>query len=152
HGVERWNSNCGCNSGGYPNWNQEWRTPLRQGLDWLRDTIASPFENKGREFFRDPWEARNDYINVILNRSPENMYQFFETHATHELSGQERIVALKLLEMQRHAMLMYTSCGWFFDELSGIETTQVIQYAARTLQLYEEIFGEVIEPAFLDRL
>jgi hypothetical protein len=80
------------------------------------------------------------------------MYQFFESHATHELSGQERIFALKLMEMQRHAMLMYTSCGWFFDELSGIETTQVIQYAARTLQLYEEIFGEAIEPAFLDRL
>jgi alpha-amylase/alpha-mannosidase (GH57 family) len=152
HGVERWNSNCGCNSGGYPNWNQEWRTPLRQALDWLRDTIASPFEKKGREIFRDPWEARNDYINVILDRSPESMYQFFESHATHELSGQERIVALKLLEMQRHAMLMYTSCGWFFDELSGIETTQVIQYAARTVQLYEEIFGEAIEPAFLDHL
>src|SRR5207244_5834279 len=56
------------------------------------------------------------------------------------------------MEMQRHAMLMYTSCGWFFDDLSGIETTQVIQYAARTIQLYSEIFGESIESTFLDRL
>src|SRR5207248_1768488 len=152
HGIERWNSNCGCNSGGYSNWNQEWRGPLRQALDWLRDTIASPFETKGREIFRDPWEARNDYIHVILDRSTANVNQFFSRHAARELSQAEKTTALKLMEMQRHAMLMYTSCGWFFDEVSGIETTQVIQYAARTLQLYEQIFGDTIEPMFLDRL
>ena len=152
HGVERWNSNCGCNSGGYPSWNQAWRTPLRQAFDWLRDTIASPFENKGREIFRDPWAARNEYIGVILNRCTENSEKFFAEQAARELTQDEKVTALKLMEMQRHAMLMYTSCGWFFDELSGIETTQVIQYAARTLQLYERIFGESIEPAFLDRL
>ena len=152
HGVERWNSNCGCNSGGYPSWNQAWRTPLRHAFDWLRDTIASPFENKGREIFRDPWAARNEYIGVILNRCTENSEKFFAEQAADELTQDEKVTALKLMEMQRHAMLMYTSCGWFFDELSGIETTQVIQYAARTLQLYERIFGESIEPAFLDRL
>jgi alpha-amylase/alpha-mannosidase (GH57 family) len=152
HGVERWNSNCGCNSGGHAEWNQEWRGPLRQALDWLRDFIAPQFENKGREIFRDPWAARNDYIDVVLDRSAGSVDKFFRQHASHELSPEERIAALKLMEMQRHAMLMYTSCGWFFDELSGIETTQVIQYAARTLQLYEEIFGESMEPMFLDRL
>ena len=152
HGVERWNSNCGCNSGGYPNWNQEWRLHLRQALDWLRDTAAAKFEEKGRELFKDPWQARNEYINVILNRRPDNTESFLKEQTTHELNEAERITALKLMEMQRHAMLMYTSCGWFFDELSGIETTQVIQYAARTIQLYQELFGETIEPTFLDRL
>ena len=150
HGVERWNSNCGCNSGGYPNWNQEWRTPLRQALDWLRDTAAARFEVKGRELFKDPWQARNQYISVILNRMPDNVEKFFNEQATRQLNPEERITALKLMEMQRHAQLMYTSCGWFFDELSGLETTQVIQYAARTIQLYHEIFGETIEPAFLE--
>src|SRR5215470_13058307 len=152
HGVERWNSNCGCNSGGYSNWNQEWRRPLRQTMDWLRDTIASPFEAKAREIFRDPWAARNQYINVILNRWPDNVDRFFSEQATHQVTEQERITGLKLLEMQRHAMLMYTSCGWFFDELSGIETAQIIQYAARTLQLYDELFNQSIESIFLDRL
>jgi alpha-amylase/alpha-mannosidase (GH57 family) len=152
HGVERWNSNCGCNSGGSPGWNQEWRKPLREALDWLRDTIAGPFEQKAAEIFRDPWEARNDYIKVILNRMPENIDEYFRNHGTHEITGGERILGLKLMEMQRHAMLMYTSCGWFFDELSGIETTQVIQYAGRTLQLYDEIFGQSLESQFLDRL
>src|SRR5437016_3652062 len=152
HGVERWNSNCGCNSGGYPNWNQEWRTPLRQALDWLRDTAAARFEVKGRELFKDPWQARNQYISVILNRMPDNVEKFFNEQATRQLNPEERIIALKIMEMQRHAMLMYTSCGWFFDELSGLETTQVIQYAARTIQLYHEIFGETIEPVFLERL
>jgi alpha-amylase/alpha-mannosidase (GH57 family) len=152
HGVDRWNANCGCNSGGHANWNQEWRTPLREALDWLRDSIAPQFEQKGREIFRDPWAARDQYINVVLNREPENVDRFFKEHATHELSQDEKTLGLKLMEMQRHAMLMYTSCGWFFDELSGIETTQVIQYAARTIQLNQEIFSDSLEPAFLDRL
>ena len=121
-------------------------------MDWLRDTAAPPFEQKGRDIFKDPWAARNSYIDVILNRRPENADAFFARHATHELGRDEKILGLKLMEMQRHAMLMYTSCGWFFDELSGIETTQVIQYAGRTLQLYQEIFSESIDPMFLDRL
>jgi alpha-amylase/alpha-mannosidase (GH57 family) len=152
HGVERWNSNCGCNSSGRPGWNQEWRGPLRQALDWLRDTVAPEFEIKGRELFRDPWAARNAYIRVILNRWPDNVDRFLAEHAARELSQEERILALKLMEMQRHAMLMYTSCGWFFDDISGIETTQVIQYAARTLQLYEDVFAKPIEEMFLARL
>ena len=152
HGIGRWDSNCGCNSGGYPAWNQEWRSPLREAFDWLRDTISGPFERKGRELFRHPWAARNKYISVILNRSDENVEKFFRKQAAHELTPEQQITALELMEMQRHAMLMYTSCGWFFDELSGIETTQVIQYAARTLQLYERIFDDPIESQFLDRL
>lgn len=152
HGVERWNSNCGCNSGGYPHWNQAWREPLRHALDWLRDVIAPRYEEKASELLRDPWGARNEYINVILDRSPDVREAFFAAHAVRPLNCGEMITAFKLLEMQRHAMLMYTSCGWFFDELSGIETTQIIQYAARTLQLYEYVFGESIESEFLDRL
>jgi alpha-amylase/alpha-mannosidase (GH57 family) len=152
HGVERWASNCGCNSGGHPNWNQEWRAPLRQALDWLRDTVAPRFEQKAAEIFRDPWNARDAYINVVLDRLPENVARFFKEQGNHELNDGERILGLKLLEIQRHAMLMYTSCGWFFDELSGIETTQVIQYAARMIQLYQEIFGDSLEDLFLDRL
>lgn len=152
HGVERWNSNCGCNSGGHPDWNQEWRGPLRQAFDWLRDTASALLETKGKEIFQDPWNARNEYIRVVLNRTGENVNEFFRKCATHELSQAEQITGLKLMEMQRHAMLMFTSCGWFFDELSGLETTQVIQYAGRTLQLYQEVSGETIEPAFLERL
>jgi alpha-amylase/alpha-mannosidase (GH57 family) len=152
HGVERWNSNCGCNSGGRPDWNQEWRWPLRQALDWLRDTIAPRFEQKGHELLHDPWAARNDYIRVILDRSPETREAFLNEHAARHLEDEEKITVYKLLEIQRHAMLMYTSCGWFFDELSGIETVQVIQYAARTVQLFEEVFSESLESAFLERL
>jgi alpha-amylase/alpha-mannosidase (GH57 family) len=152
HGVERWNSNCGCNSGGHGDWNQEWRKPLREALDWLRDTIAPRWEQEAGRLLRDPWAARNDYINVVLDRMPENVDRYFDKHATRKLSPEERIVALKLLEIQRYAMLMYTSCGWFFDELSGIETTQVIHYAARTLLLFEEVFGESLEGPFLERL
>jgi alpha-amylase/alpha-mannosidase (GH57 family) len=152
HGVERWWKDCGCHSGRHPGWNQAWRTPLRNALDWLRDTLAPRFEAKAQELLKDPWTARNDYIQVILDRSPENLAQFFSRHALRELNVCEEVTALRLLEFQRHAMLMYTSCGWFFDELSGIETVQVMQYAGRAIQLAQEVFGDYLEDQFLERL
>ncbi|MDB6124667.1 MAG: glycoside hydrolase family protein [Pedosphaera sp.] len=152
HGVSRWASNCGCNSGGRPGWNQNWRAPLREALDWLRDQLAQHFETKGNELLKNPWAARDAYINVILDRSPENVEKFFSETAAHELKEGEKVTILKLMELQRHTMLMYTSCGWFFDELSGIETVQVIQYAARAIQLAREIFHEDFEPAFKGHL
>lgn len=152
HGVGRWKENCGCNSGGHGDWNQEWRAPLREALDWLRDEMKPLFEQKAREFLRDPWKARDDYISVILDRSPDVRSAFFGRHALRELSDAEKITVLQLMELQRHAMLMYTSCGWFFDELSGIETVQVIQYAARVIQLAGHLFERDFEPAFLDLL
>ncbi len=152
HGIERWRSNCGCNSGGNPAWSQEWRAPLRNALDRLRDDLAVRFEERGRECLKDPWLARDEYIEVVLDRSPESLYRFFEKHAARVLAEEETVKTLRLLELQRHTLLMYTSCGWFFDELSGIETVQVIQYAARAIQLWEGLSGESLEPGFLDAL
>ena len=151
HGVERWQSDCGCN-GGHEGWNQQWRGPLRAALDWLRDILAAGYSKKGRKFFKDPWAARDAYIEVILNRGMEQAEKFLAENASRELAAEEKIAALRLLEMQRHAMLMYTSCGWFFDELSGLETVQVIDYAARALQLSTGIVEEGVEKAFLDKL
>jgi alpha-amylase/alpha-mannosidase (GH57 family) len=152
HGVERWRGDCGCNSGGRPGWNQEWRGPLRAALDWLRDAIAPHFEAEGRKIFRDPWAARDDYISVILDRSDETVDGFLARHAPPDLTPDRKTRALQLMEIQRQAMLMYTSCGWFFDDLSGIETVQVLQYAGRVIQLSREIFGDSIEATFLSRL
>lgn len=149
HGVERWKSDCGCCSGGHGGWNQKWRTPLRQAMDDLRDKLAPFYEEKAKEFFKDPWNARDEYISVILDRSPENLTRFFGQFAARKLDEQEQVTAIRLLEMQRHAMLMFTSCGWFFDEISGIETVQVIQYAARALQLAGEFGAGDLESGFL---
>ncbi len=149
HGVGRWMTDCGCNSGGHPGWNQGWRTPLRQALDWLRDELIPLYEARSKAFLRDPWAARNEYISVILDRSAPSREKFFRETAARELSGQEKVTVLKLMELQRHAMLMYTSCGWFFDEVSGIESVQVVQYAARALQLARDVLGKDLEPGFL---
>ena len=154
HGVERWRSNCGCN-GGKPGWNQEWRAPLRQALDELRDALAPLTEREGGKLFKDVWAARDAYIQVVLDRSAESVDRFFDAQQAHALSESERVRALELMEMQRHAQLMYTSCGWFFDDIAGIETVQVIAYAARVLQLAQQLFGQQaapLEPAFLARL
>ena len=152
HGIERWRANCGCNSGGHAGWNQEWRAPLRAALDWLRDRVNPLFEEKAAPLLKNPWDARDEYIQVILNRSDASVDAFFNKHATHALSHEEQVATLKLLEMQRHAMLMYTSCGWFFDELSGLETVQVIHYAGRVVELAKAFVGAEIEPQFLEQL
>ncbi|MDR3738364.1 MAG: DUF3536 domain-containing protein [Terracidiphilus sp.] len=154
HGVERWRSDCGCN-GGRGGWNQKWRGPLRQALDELRDAIAPLTEQEGARLFKDVWAARDAYIDVILDRGAETVQAFFDKHAARALDETERVRALELMEMQRHAQLMYTSCGWFFDDISGIETVQVIAYAARVLQLAQQVFGERaagLEDAFVARL
>jgi alpha-amylase/alpha-mannosidase (GH57 family) len=150
HGVERWRSNCGCN-GGRP-FNQLWRAPLRQALDELRDAVAALTETEGGKLFKNVWAARNAYIDVVLDRSDAHTNRFFELNAEHELSEAERVRAIELMEMQRHTQLMYTSCGWFFDDVAGIETVQIIAYAARVLQLAKDLFGEPalsVEAAFL---
>jgi alpha-amylase/alpha-mannosidase (GH57 family) len=152
HGVERWRSNCGCNTGSSPSWNQKWRRPLRDAMDWLRDQLIPLFEKEGSKYLKDPWLTRDDYIDIVLDRSRSNVEDFLSKHASKSLSKQEQSVVLKLLEMQRHVLLAYTSCGWFFDEISEIGTVQVMQYAARAIQLAGEIFGVDLEPGYLELL
>ena len=137
HGVGRWSRNCGCYTDGEPGWNQAWRAPLRAALNFLRDDTAVKFESAGRELLSDPWAARNDYIDVILD--PAARERFLSRHAGHSLTPSEESVALSLLEMQRNALLMFTSCGWFFSDLAGIETIQVMRYAARVIDLQDQL-------------
>ena len=152
HGTARWREDCGCNSGGRPGWNQRWRRPLRDALDWLRDAASAALDGVGRLLFKDPWAARDGYIDVVLERSPAARDRFLATHAAHVLDADERMRALSLMEMARHAMLMYTSCGWFFDDLSGIETIQCMQYAARVAELIDDLGGAPVEAELIDRL
>ncbi|HEY9698167.1 MAG TPA: DUF3536 domain-containing protein [Trichocoleus sp.] len=150
HGVDRWQSDCGCGGGG--SWNQQWRKPLRDSLDWLRDQLIKVYEEQGSKFFTDPWKARDHYVQVILDRTPSNICRFLSEYQSHKLSVLERVDALRLLEMQRHALLMYTSCGWFFDELSRPEGTQILRYAARALELAGDVSGVQLEKGFIKRL
>jgi alpha-amylase/alpha-mannosidase (GH57 family) len=152
HGVERWRSNCGCNSGMHPSWNQEWRAPLRNALDWLNLQLASVFEKEIGRYMLDPWNARNNYVEVVLNRKDATLNEFLGKHCKAIPEGTHLTRVIRLLEMQRHALLMFTSCGWFFDELSGIETIQILQYADRAIQLAESESSIVLEKEFLQRL
>ncbi|HEX3940410.1 MAG TPA: DUF3536 domain-containing protein [Acidobacteriaceae bacterium] len=159
HGIERWRSDCGCN-GGRQGWNQRWRAPLREALDWLRDHVAPLSVKAAGGLLKDLWKARDEYISVVLEAPgklarTETVERFLARHAAHSLTAADRIRVLKLMEMQRHAQLMYTSCGWFFDDISGIETIQIIAYAARVLQLAAEVFGasgQELEVPFLEIL
>lgn len=151
HGIERWRSDCGCHSGGHPGWHQQWRRPLRDALEWLGEHLDAAFETHAAPLLKDVWAARDAYADVIVRRRPDAIASFFATHGTGALDADAKTRALELLELQRHRLLMFTSCGWFFDEVSGIETIQIIRYAARAIQLAERT-GVSLQSEFVDRL
>ena len=151
HGVGRWIRDCGCRTGGDPNWTQSWRTPLRQALDFLRDENAVYFEATRGKLFIFPWLARDDSIALILN-SNEPREQFLYEHAARGLSRDEQWRALSYLELQRMLLLMYTSCGWFFNDISGIETIQILKYAARAIDLMQQLKLPSVRDKFLEIL
>ncbi|MGB7893093.1 MAG: DUF3536 domain-containing protein [Microcoleus sp.] len=150
HGVDRWQDDCGCGGGG--GWHLKWRRPLRDTLNWLRDQLIPIYEEAGRKLLCDPWKARDEYIEVIRDRSPSNVDSFLQRHQVRPLDAGEQVDALRLLEMQRHALLMFTSCGWFFEEISRPEGVQILRYAARALELAGEVTGIQLEKDFVDRL
>jgi len=175
HGVKRWRSDCGCCTTGSPIRTvashplassrtrdelpigknceiiarQKWRSPLREAMDRLRQALVALYVERMNSFVSDPWLARNDYIDIILDRSPENIERFFSRHAVRTLVPDDKVQALKLLEIQRNGMLMYTSCGWFFDDIAGIESVQVMRYACRAMQLVREVADVDLEPEFI---
>ena len=151
HGVGRWIRDCGCATGGEPGWSQAWRTPLRAALDYLRDENVEHFEATRNELFVYPWFARDDSIVLILNPQ-ESREKFLYDHAGRWLSSDEETRALTHLELQRMLLLMYTSCGWFFNDISGIETIQILKYAARAIDLMEQLELPPARERFLEIL
>jgi alpha-amylase/alpha-mannosidase (GH57 family) len=150
HGVERWRADCGCRVRG--DWHQRWRGPLREALDWLREAADALYEARGGALFKDAWQARDEYVHVILDRRRERLERFLAAHLRVPAAPASRLEARRLLELQRNRLLMYTSCGWFFDEISGIEPVQVLRYAAMTLQYVHDLGGGQLEPEFQRRL
>jgi alpha-amylase/alpha-mannosidase (GH57 family) len=138
HGVGRWIRDCGCHTGGAPGWNQSWRGPLREALDFLRDQGEGYFEATRGELFIDPWSARDDAISLILNED-ESREAFLDRQVPRQLSPEEQRRALLFLELQRDLLLMYTSCAWFFNDISGIEPIQVLKYACRAIDLMNQL-------------
>ncbi|MCF8228063.1 MAG: DUF3536 domain-containing protein [Bacteroidales bacterium] len=153
HGIERWRSNCGCKGTNESHIHQKWRKPLRDAFDFLRDDIDNIFVVQMKKLTHaDPWDLRNKYISVILDRSEENILEFLKKYAGIETGREEMIRMLELLEMQKHAMFMYTSCAWFFDDISDTGTVQIIAYATRACQLAEKFTKRKLFPAFLTKL
>lgn len=150
HGVERWLDDCGCGSS--VDMNQKWRKPLREALNWLRDQLIIVYQQHGSLYMKDVWDARNDYIKVILNNNSETKNEFIERNSVKKLDKAEIDSCFKLLEMQKYAMLMFTSCGWFFSEISGIETIKILEYASRAIEIGEEIARLPIEKYFVQKL
>ncbi len=150
HGIERWRADCGCRV--TAGTHQRWRAPLREALDWLRDTVDPLYEARAGQLLKDPWQARDDYVSVILARTPARITEFLDRHARAPLDEGARVEVLRLLELQRNRLLMYTSCGWFFDELSRLEPVQLLKYAALVIQYARELGGGALEDELIRRL
>lgn len=147
HGVGRWKEDCGCEKNETNN--QQWRKPLRESFDYLRDSIVNRYVKEMSVFTSDPWKVRNEYINIINDPSKETYSQFFKDNFTRELNDQEKLKVLRMLEMQRNALLMYTSCAWFFEDVGRLEPMQNVRYAARVIQLAKQTFDIELEDDFL---
>jgi alpha-amylase/alpha-mannosidase (GH57 family) len=150
HGVERWRADCGCRM--RSDSHQRWRAPLRAALDWLREQVDPFFEARAGSLLKDPWAARDAYVEVILDRTPAHVDRFLAAHQRIDLDARSRVEARRLLELQRHRLLMYTSCGWFFDDIAGLEPVQVLKYAAMALQYVRDLGGPRLETEFVGRL
>lgn len=145
HGLGRWKTDCGCATGGEPGWQQAWREPLRNALDLLRDWGHEVLDRRGAELLVAPWAARDAYGDVLVGARPWSAF------AAEHVRGDEA-AARSLLEAQRHGLLMYTSCGWFFNDLAGIETVQILRYAACSMDRYRELGEAPPVDAFLAEL
>ena len=152
HGLGRWGESCGCVTGEHPEWTQAWRAPLRAALDWLRDRLGELYESRAGVLLADPWAARDDSIEIWLDRDPDVRRGFLARHARRSLDPAEQALAVDLLDLQRQAMLMYTSCGWFFDDVGGLEGRQILQYAGRAIEIARRSLGVSLLEPFLDRL
>jgi alpha-amylase/alpha-mannosidase (GH57 family) len=152
HGLGRWKEDCGCSTGGQPDWRQGWRAPFREAIDGLRNDLHRLFEEQAGRLFTDVWAARDDYITVLFDRSNPSIEAFFGAHARRSLALKDRPAALQLLEMQRHALLMQSSDGWFFSDISDIEAMQNLKHAARALDLVSAFAPVNLEARFLARL
>jgi alpha-amylase/alpha-mannosidase (GH57 family) len=147
HGVERWRSNCGCGSDIRAGYNQEWRTPLRLSLDWLRDRLEVVYSKEGSAVFVDKGAAKEGFgSSGIGNREREQDY--ISKLLKNGLPWRGRGKAQKLMEMVECAALMYSSCAWFWEDITRPETRQVLRYAARAMEIAEEVSGTNLEPDF----
>jgi len=152
HGVDRWKKDCGCNTGSFPGWNQKWREPLRNGMNSLRDKLSVIFEIYGRNYLKNVWDARNDYINVLLENNSDSLNTFFNNNSTRELSKEDKEFVIKLMEMEKYSMYMFTSCGWFFSDISGLEAKKVLEYAKRAIEIGESLSGLDLKNEFYEIL
>ncbi len=137
HGVERWRSNCGCRADGQRYPSQAWRTPLRVGLNALAHELHTIFERDGTPLLGDVWKARDAYGHAV-SQDADARRSFSAAQLDSTATPEEKRRVAELLEMERDAMRMFTSCAWFFDDIGGLEPQQVLRYAVRAIALSGE--------------
>ena len=151
HGVDRWRSNCGCGSEIRPGYNQEWRTPLRRSLDWLRDQFTELYVTEGNEVFDDKAATLADLGGSGIG-TEQGPREFVETHVRRVLGAGGIKKGMDLAELAECGALMFASCAWFWEDISRPETRQMLRYAARGMELARQVSGKDLEPDFSRRL
>lgn len=152
HGVDRWRTDCGCTTDSPLWWSQAWRRPLRDAFDILRDRLLTLYEEKLSDHCDDLNVMRERHIEVVLDHTPETAETFLDKHMKPNTPTGIRSMALALLESLRYSMLTYTSCGWFFGEVSRLEPVQNMKYALRAIDLAGPWLDEDLLKLVTDKL
>jgi hypothetical protein len=146
HGIERWRTHCGCNSGAHPDWNQHWRGPLREALELLRAKTKTILESITKELKIDLKELLLEYIDVILHQ--KSVETFLEEKSI--TKEENKIKLSKLLYAYKCVQFAFSSDAWFFDDVSGVEVKHALDMAKYVIYLLKDY--EDIEIAFVNIL
>ncbi len=150
HGVERWRSDCACRMAPADSARpMHWRAPLREALDRLAGALHAIYAREGEALLGDPWTVRDGYGERRWDVAAAS--RFIRDHLRAPDDAAAHVRARELLEMEWAALGMFTSCGWFFDDIAGIEALQVLRYAARAIDL-AGTEARRVEAGLLDRL
>jgi hypothetical protein len=154
HGVSRWYRDCGCHTGGDEGWNQKWRTPLKEGLDQLSQHIDTIFETEVNRIFSGSLNAETLLIRYgkVVSQPMQTGPFLEDLKKDFPFQEKERGNLAKLLAGMKNKHFAFTSCGWFFNDIGGLEPRQNIEYALRAIELYQGFTKKNLRSPFLEEL
>jgi alpha-amylase/alpha-mannosidase (GH57 family) len=148
HGVARWSTGCECTEG-----NATWKPALRHALDGLSVRLDDTFERTAAKTLKDPWAARDAYLSLRNGwLSTADFWARFGRRRWRPRNELAEVQTMHLLEAQYFGQCMYTSCGFFFEDVDRIEPRNDIAFARRAISLVWQATHQDLQQEFVANL